>query len=179
MQYVNMEMGAISILQGKKPTNINISCLSLMLISSSDFSVPKINHRIAETPKQSTKPVVHLLQSTEELQLTNTDVRPGRGGFCSAARQLWMPCGAVHWPPPQSPAWATRQRCATGWHGLGNWDLSPCSPSLLPSHRAQDAAPRCLTPVLLLAVVGVWGALPGDWCGSTHDAWGEFPITCS
>lgn len=46
---------------------------------------------------------------------------------------------------------------ATGLALSGNWDFSPCSSSLLPSHRAQAAAPRCLTPVLLLAVLGVWG----------------------
>lgn len=125
-----------------------------MLISSSDFSVPKINHRIAGTPKQSTKPVVHGLQSTEELRLTNTEVRPGRGGFCSAAVDaVW---GSALNASAESRLGSKAALC-TGWHRLGNWGLSPCSPCLLPSHRAQDAAPRCLTPVLLLAVVGLRG----------------------
>lgn len=135
-------MGTISILQGKKPTNINNSCLSLMLISSSDFSVPKINHRIAETPKQSTKPVVHGLQSTEELRLINTDVRPGRGGFCSAARSRGCRVGQcserLRRVPPGQQGSAVHGLAQTGKLGLVSLfplpaplpQSSGCSPSV-------------------------------------------------
>lgn len=61
--------------------------------------------------------------------------------------------------PPQSPTWAVRH-C---WPQAGTeWELGlfSCSSSLLPSHGAT--APHCLTPVLLQAVLGVWGS-QGLW----------------
>lgn len=180
-------MGTISTLQGNKTTNINNLCLPLMLVSSSDFSVAKTKHRIPETPQQSTKPVVHHLQSPEELQLPNKGMRVSRsdrGGFLlnSSAAVNAVSCRALK---------ATSESClgskAVLCHGLAqSGELWLSSLFLLPAPLPQSSgcSPSLPHPVLLLAVVGsegtgACGALPGDWCGSTHEVWGEFPITCS
>lgn len=64
-----------------------------MLASTSDFSVPKIKHRIPETPKQSTKPVVHQLQS---LRSYNSPAKAWgsqavtRGGVLLSSCKCWV-----------------------------------------------------------------------------------------
>lgn len=179
-------MGTISTLQGNKTTNIINLCLSLMLISSADFSVAKIKPRIPETPKQSTEPVVHPLQSPEQLQLTSKGMRVSRSdrrGFLlsSSAAVNAVLCRALK---------ATSESClgskAVLCHGLAQWELWLFFLFLLPAPLPQSSgcSPSLPHPSPAGGKGGVWGscgwgALPGDWCDFTHDVWGEFPITCS